>query len=343
MTFDEAFTFEHLYKSYLIARKGKRNKNSTAKYEVNAIEFTNYLLYQFKNNKYKIGKYKEFYVYEPKKRLIMSLPFKDRAVQHCLCDYYLEPLLEKSMIYDNYANRKNKGTHKALNRLENYFHKFYRKHKSDGYVLKCDISKYFYSVNHDVLKNMISRYIKDRKILNFTFQIIDSTENPGLPIGNQTSQWFAIFYMSCLDHFIKEKLHIKYYERYMDDFLLIHNDKEYLKYCKSEISNYVENELKLKLNNKTQIFPLKNGVDFLGFHTYLTETGKVIRKVRRNSKKGMNNKLKKFKKLCIKRKISKEQIDKSYNSWIGHVSHGNSYHLIKNMDKKYKEIFKDGD
>lgn len=343
MTFDEVFTFEHLYRSYLIARKGKRNKNSTEKYEMNALECTNYLFYQLKNNKYKIGKYKEFYVYEPKKRLIMSLPFKDRVVQHCLCDYYLGPLLEKSMIYDNYANRENKGTHKALYRLEDYFHKFYRHYRDNGYVLKCDISKYFYSIDHNILKNILSKYIKDMKISNLIFQIIDSTENPGLPIGNQTSQWFAIFYMSCLDHFIKEKLHIKYYERYMDDFLLIHNDKEYLKYCKSEISNYVENELKLKLNNKTQIFPLKNGVDFLGFHTYLTETGKVIRKVRRNSKKEMNNKLKKFKKLYIMGKISKEQIDKSYKSWIGHASHSNSYHLIKNMNKKYKEIFKDGD
>lgn len=282
-------------------------------------------------------------MYEPKKRLIKSLPFKDRVVQHCLCDYYLGPLLERPMIHDNYANRKGKGTHKALHRLENYFHKFYSKHGLYGSVLKCDISKYFYSINHNILKSMLTRYVKDTRLLQLVFEIIDSTDNPGLPIGNQTSQWFAIFYMTGLDHFIKEKLHIKFYERYMDDFLLIHPDKEYLKYCKTQIGHYLQNRLKLKLNNKTQIFPLRNGMDFLGFHTYITETGKVIRKIRRNSKKNMNNKLKKFKKLYAIRKISKEQIDSSYKSWIGHAIHGNSYHLIKNMNKKYKKIFKEDD
>jgi len=185
MMFNDVFNFENLYNSYLKSRKGKRNKNTAIKYETNAIEATNYLLYQLLNDKYKVSEYKKFYVYEPKKRLIMSLPFKDRVVQHCLCDYYLEPTLEKALIYDNYASRKGKGTHKGLYRLGEYMHKQYRKNGIDGYVLKCDISKYFYSIDHEVLKCLLSKYILDDKILSLTFKIIDSTEgNVGLPIGN---------------------------------------------------------------------------------------------------------------------------------------------------------------
>lgn len=130
---------------------------------------------------------------------------------------------------------------------------------------------------------MVRAYVRDPDVLWLTDMIIDSTENPGIPIGNQTSQWFAVMYLSGLDHFIKEKLGIRYYGRYMDDFYLIHEDKAYLRYCRAEIERYV-GELGLKLNNKTNIFPLRNGIDFLGFHTYLTDSGKVIRKVRRGSK-----------------------------------------------------------
>ena len=145
--------------------------------------------------------------------------------------------------------------------------------------LKCDISKYFYNIKHDALKSLIRKYISDPDCLWLLDMIIDSTEgNVGIPIGNQSSQLFALLYLSSLDHMIKEKLGIKFYGRYMDDFYLIHEDKEYLRYCWKEIERHV-NELGLSLNAKTNIYPLKNGIDFLGFHSYLTESGAVIRKV----------------------------------------------------------------
>ena len=169
--------------------------------------------------------------------------------------------------------------------------------------------------------------------------IIDSTEgNVGIPIGNQSSQLFALLYLSPQDHFIKEKLGVKFYGRYMDDFYLIHEDKEYLRYCWKEIERRV-NEIGLSLNEKTAIYPLKNGIDFLGFHTYLTETGAVIRKVRRKSKSNARRKVKKLCGLMEAGRITPDTVKQSYQSWRGHAAKGNCYHLIRNMDQHFNKYF----
>ena len=172
--------------------------------------------------------------------------------------------------------------------------------------------------------------------------IVDSTENPGIPIGNQTSQWFAVMYLSGMDHFIKEKLGIRYYGRYMDDFYLIHEDKAYLQYCRGEIEQYVA-RLGLRMNEKTNIFPLRNGIDFLGFHTYLTESGKIIRKVRRSSKCNAQRKLKKQRGLLDREKISLSDIEQSYGSWRSHAAKGNCYHLIQKTDSLFQNLFKESE
>ena len=170
--------------------------------------------------------------------------------------------------------------------------------------------------------------------------IIGSTEgNVGIPIGNQTSQLFALLYLDGLDHFVKEKLGIKYYGRYMDDFFLIHHDKAYLQECRKQIEAFVQAR-GLSLNAKTNIFPLKHGVDFLGFHTYLTESGAVIRKVRRRSKNNMKRKLKKLAALHAAGRIDAKTVEQSYQSWRGHAEKGNSYHLIRRTDHYYNSLMK---
>lgn len=185
---------------------------------------------------------------------------------------------------------------------------------------------------------MVRRFIRDPDVLWLVDMIIDSTDDPGIPIGNQTSQWFAVMYLSGLDHFIKEKLGIRYYGRYMDDFYLIHEDKAYLQYCRREIEKYVAG-LGLKLNNKTNIFPLRNGIDFLGFRTYMTDTGKIVRKVRRNSKCNEQRKLKKQRGLLDKGKITLAAIEQSYGSWRSHAEKGNCHHLIRETDRKFNRLF----
>ena len=278
-------------------------------------------------------------MWEPKERDVMSNSFRDKVVQHSLCDNVLEPLITKSFIYDNAASQKGKGTHFALNRLEHFMHSYYRKHGVNGWVLKCDIRKYFYRIQHDPLKRACEPYIPERDIWWLLNLIIDSTDDPGIPIGNQSSQILALLALSALDHFIKEKLQIKYYGRYMDDFYFISDDKEYLTQCWKDIEMFL-NPLGMELNSKTQIFPLKNGIDYLGFHLYLTESGKVIRKLRRKSKSNMARKLRKFKKMLDDGKIEMSNIEQSYQSWKGHASKGNCHHLIRNMDKLYNELFK---
>lgn len=205
--------------------------------------------------------------------------------------------------------------------------------------MKCDISKYFYRINHDVLKSQLRRVIHDPDVLWLLDLIIDSTDGPGIPIGNHTSQWFAILYLSGMDHMIKERLGIKFYGRYMDDFYLIHPDKEYLLYCLEEIRKFLA-PLGLELNHKTAVFPLSQGIDFLGFRTYMTDSGKVVRKLRRESKNRIRRKLKKFRHLLDEGRITFETVVQSYSSWVGHAAHGNSYHLIRNTDELFYDLFR---
>jgi hypothetical protein len=344
MTEDEdIFSFNNLYKAYLYTRKGKRDKECVARYGFHALEAVNYSKLLLKDKRYKAGDYYEFTVYEPKERAVMAPPFRDRVVQRCLCEQVLMPAIEKHLIYDTYACRKNKGTHAGLNRTEEFFRRYYRKNGIDGWIIKGDISKYFYSIDHQILKDNLKPLLKNYDVWWMIEQIIDSTDGSGIPLGNQSSQWFANFYLSKFDHFVKEKLRIKYYIRYMDDWLAIVDTKEEAKQQLQTMKDFLEEELSLKTNNKAQVFPLKNGVNFLGFHIYMTATGKVIRKIRTKSKQTMKRKLKAFKKKYAAGTMTKEAIERSYKSWKGHAGHGSCNGLIKEMDVLYNSIFDKGD
>lgn len=337
--YEKIYSFENLYRAYRKARCGKRWKSAAAKFEVNLMEALTLLSNQLRTKTYKLSPYNTFKVYEPKERIVMSNSYKDKVVQHAICDNVLEPAVSRGFIKDNYASQVGKGTHFGLDRLEEFMRRYYRKNGVDGWILKGDITKYFYSIRHEKVKLLIRKYITDPDCLWLLDMIIDSTDGDvGIPIGNQSSQLFALLYLSGMDHFIKEKLGIKYYGRYMDDFYIIHEDKEYLKHCRKEVEKYVAG-LGLTLNNKTNIYPLKNGVDFLGFHTYLTETGAVIRKVRRKSKNNTRRKLKKMRGLLEAGRITPEAVEHSYQSWRGHAARGNCYHLIRNMDQYKDSLF----
>lgn len=330
--------FNSLYQSYMDARKGKRWKYAVVRYEVNILENLMFLHFMLTSKKYRLSPYNCFLVHEPKERLIMYNSFRDKIVQHSLCDNVLEPLLSKSFIYDNYASQKGKGTHFGLDRLKMFMQRYYRQFGADGWVLKCDISKYFYRIDHGVLKSQLRRLVHDPDVLWLLDMIIDSTEGPGIPIGNHTSQWFAVLYLSGMDHMIKERLGIKMYGRYMDDFYLIHRDKDYLVYCLGEIKKFLV-PLGLELNHKTAIFPLSQGIDFLGFRTYMTDSGKVVRKIRRDSKNRIRRKLKKFRRLLDEGRITFETVVQSYSSWTGHAEHGNTHHLIRQTDELFYSLF----
>ena len=331
----------NLYDAYLKARRGKRWKNSVAKVEASALEAVALIQRELQTRTYRPGGYRAFYVYEPKRRLIQTNSFKDKIVQHAFCDQVLYDALTKPFILDNYGSQVGKGTHFGLNRLRDFMREYYRKNgfSADGWVLKADVRHYFQSIRPDVLKKDVAKYLHDPDCLALACQIIDSTPDPlGIPIGNQSSQIFALLYLNQLDHLCKEQLRFRYYGRYMDDFYIIHSDKLLLRQILKEIEAYIK-PLGLRLNGKTQILPLKNGIDFLGFHTYLTQTGKVVRKVRAKSIDNMKRKIRKFRGLVDSGKMTLDSVVQSYASWTGHISHGNTYHLRQNMDAYFFSYF----
>lgn len=337
------FSFENVYKGYLYTRRGKRTKQCVQEFESRALENVIGISKDLQNGTYTLGDYWVFTIFTPKERVIKAPPFRDRVMQRVLSKEILEPTVGKHLIHDTYACQEDKGTHAGLYRLEDFLRKYYRKNGREGYIIKGDISKYFYSINHDILKTNLYPLLKEYKLEWLLDQIIDSTDCPGIPLGNQSSQWFANFYLSCFDHYVKEVLGVKYYLRYMDDFIAIVETKEEAREILEQMKSFLWRELRLKTNSKTQICPIKNGADFLGFHTYITASGKVYRKLRKDSKEGMKKKLRKFKRLYQAGQITKEEIDSSYASWKGHAAHGNTKNLFIHTDKLYAEIFEGDD
>lgn len=339
--FEKVIDFDNMYRAYRKAKCGKGYKKSSAKFNILALEGVNTLIEQLKSKTYTISKYNEFKVYEPKERIIQTTSFKDKVVQHSLCDNVILPRLEKVFIYDNCAGQKGKGTLFGLDRLGEQMKEFWLRYREKGYILKCDISKFFYNISHEQLKDIVEYYFSyDADICWLCNLFIDSTDGKGIPLGNQINQGFALLYLDGMDKMIKRELGIEFYGRYMDDFYLIHPSKEYLKYCLEIITEYL-NTLDLTLNGKTQIFPFKNGVSYLGFHTYITESGKVIRKLKNENKRNAQRKYRRMAKLVVQGKLSKEKFDSSYQAWENHISHGNCYKLAKQTDKIIQDIFKE--
>ena len=336
--FEKVVDFHNMYKAYRKAKCGKDFKKSSARFNLAALDGVNALISQLRNKTYTVSGYNEFKVYEPKERLIQTTSFKDKVVQHCLCDNVIMPRLERVFILDNCAGQKGKGTLLGLDRLSDQMEEFHSKYGFDGYILKCDITKYFYNISHRQLKDIVSYHFGyDPDVCWLCNLYIDSTEGKGLPLGNQINQGFALLYLDGIDKLIKHELGIEYYGRYMDDFYLIHPSKDYLKYCLEVIRKYLET-LDLTLNGKTQIFPFKNGVSYLGFHTYVTSEGQAIRRLKNQNKRNAQKKFLRMAKLVADGKLPMEKFQASYGAWKNHISHGNCYRLGKSLDEKIEPI-----
>ncbi len=338
--FEKVADFNNLYTAYRKAKSGKGYKNSSAKFEVQALNGIHKLKYELETKQYTVSSYNRFYVYEPKKRLIEAAAFKDKIVQHSLCDNVLLPKLSEVFIRNNFAGQIGKGTLFGLNTLKADMHSFYKKHGMDGYILKADVTKFFYTIDHIRLKQILRKHFTDIDLLWLCDLIIDSTDGLGLPLGNQTSQVFALLYLNGLDHYVIETLGLKHYGRYMDDFYLIHYDKDYLKFCLQEINKIIDS-LKLSFNGKTQIMPFGQGIKFLGFHTYIVD-GKVVCKIRNENKRNAQRKYKKMAQLVAQGKLELKKFDECYQSWKAHARFGDCEDLIKNLDIQIEEILKVG-
>ena len=260
--FDKKLSCENLMKAHLESRKHKSSKKDIILFNLKQEEYIMYLYEQLKNQTYKHGNYTVFYVHEPKLRKIQKAKYIDRIVHRWLVDNFLYPTFVCQFIDTSYACIRDRGMHtstldvqKGMKHCKNIWNEYY--------ILKMDVRKYFQSIDKDILFSIINRKIKDKKLLWILREVIYSSEGKtGIPIGNYTSQIFANIYLNEVDQYIKHKLKIKYYYRYMDDSILMVKSKEEAKWALKEITEFLKEKLHLELNDKTQIFKNKQGVNF---------------------------------------------------------------------------------
>lgn len=334
-SFEHIYSFENILNAAYQCRRGKTKANATLAFfnhlEENVIQIQNELMW----NMYEMSPYHHFYVFEPKRRLISAPHFKDRVVHRAIYNV-IEPLFDQQYIHDSYACRRNKGAHKGADRAQLFIKRVEQSH-GKAYALKADISRYFSSIDHHILKSLLNAKIQCERTKALLFYIIDNSPSDalgvGIPLGNLTSQTFANIYLNELDRFVKHALKAKHYVRYMDDFVIIHHDKRQLHEWRQQIERYLNKSLRLKTNSKTQVFPIStsNGrsLDFLGYRIYSSH-----RLLRKCSVKRIKAKLKQFHKGFSAGSKSLCEINQSIQSWLGHASHANTHNLKKTLLSK---------
>mgnify|MGYP004530559767 CR=1 FL=1 len=327
-------TFQNAISAYIKARKCKRLRPDVLEFEAAREENLQKAIEQIKTGSYQPGRYRVFKVWEPKERVIMALPFFDRVIQHMIVNI-IEPIFEKRFIFHSYACRKGKGVHEASETLSKWLYELEVVQGKKIYAIKGDIHHYFQSVNHDVLKTEIRRYISDKKLLQILDRIIDHNgifpPGVGIPVGNLTSQLFANVYLNKLDHYVKHVLKVKYYVRYMDDFIILAEDPEELRQILRKIETFLRRELRLELNPKTTILAAKNGINFVGYIHF-----KDHKKIRKDARRRLRKLLKAFE----NGEVELQELDRSIESRFGHMKHADSFHYIGRMKQHIEDIKK---
>lgn len=338
--YESVFTYDNLYHSYKMCVKDVGWKPSIQKYKARApLEvYENYE--RLMNRTFTHDNFYEFNIVERgKKRHIRSVTVRERVVQRCLCDYSLVPAVTSSFIYDNGASMKDKGYTFAIKRMETHLHQYYRKYGNEGYILLYDFSKFFDRVSHSVIQAIIDKTYTDEELKWIVMHFVSAFGDIGLGLGSQISQVLALASANELDHFVKEKLRIKYYGRYMDDGYLIHHDKKYLAHCLEEIQ-LICDKLGIVLNRKkTKIAKLSRGFVFLKVRFYLTDSGKVVKKIYKRSIVKMRRKLKAFRRFVDDGIMTMEDVEMSMQSWTAYASNFDAYYAICNMKALYTELF----
>lgn len=353
--YDKLADFKNLYKAHRECRKGKRWKDAPALYDMRALESTLYLMRQLKARRYRMSHYNCFQICERgKRRDIKSIKYQDRVVQRCLNDEIISPKIVPKFIKSNTASQPGKGQEEAMRILKDDLQREVRKNGTGGYILVCDMSKYFDSIPHDLLNGLYDRFYEDKEIVEF-IRYIHATipGGVGCPLGNHLSQIDALLALNELDHVIKEQFHIEGYGRYMDDFYLISHDKEELKRILVFIKEYVTGK-GLKLNEKkTHIVPIRQGVTFIGFRFYVTEKGKVVILLAKKSITRHKQKMRKMKCLLDRGEVTFEDCLMAHNGWKAHAGwrsensrkgdkkriKPNTYYLLRKMDQWFNDLF----
>lgn len=332
--YPKIIAFENLLLAANKAQKGKRFQANVLRFNYNRESELLQLQRELTEKTYQPGRYKTFYIREPKLRMISAAPYRDRVVHHALCNI-IAPIFERTFIDDSYANRIGFGSHRALRRFTEFA-------RSSRYILQCDIEKYFPSIDHEILKKAIGKKIKCSDTLWLIEKIIDNSNEQipvnhyfgdddlltplrrrkGLPIGNLTSQFFANIFLNELDHFVKEVLKVQKYVRYVDDFSLFGDDRELLENFRLEIETYLST-IRLKIHPiKSQVFTTKLGATFVGFRVLPDRIRVKNDNVHRGKKR-----LRKMRIDFAEGIITEEEIARSLQSWIAHLQHGDTWRL----------------
>jgi retron-type reverse transcriptase len=338
--FTQLTSWDNLLLAYRKASKGKRGHPNVAAFEYKLEDNLLQLQRELKAQTYQPGEYHSFYIHDPKKRLISAAPFRDRVVHHALCNL-IEPVFERSFIFDSYANRIGKGTHKAIDRAQQFARRF-------RYVLTCDVRQFFPSIDHVILRNILARKIEDENILWLVDQILKSgadvlsgeyeiTYFPnddlfallrprGLPIGNLTSQFWANCHLNPFDHFVKRKLQCKGYLRYVDDFLLFSNERDELNAWRAQIIQELCRYRLTLHENQCQPRPITEGIPFLGFSIYPDH-----RLLKHRKGMAFQRKLALLVQNYRTAKITFPQLDASIKGWVNHVRFANTWGLRRSI------------
>jgi len=334
--YEKIISLKNLILAWKKARKGKTKKDYVKIFEKNLGYNLRLLHYELKNKIYFPLPLKTFILRDPKTRKISKSFFRDRIVHHALVRI-IEPIFDKTFIYDNCANRIGKGTLFALKRFERFQRKVTCNLTSGGYCLQADIRHYFDEIDKDILLEIIQRKISDEQTIWLIKQILKvqtrerereretrgNLIHKGIPLGNLTSQFFANIYLNELDYFVKNTLRAKYYIRYVDDFVILHKSKIQLELWKNEIDNFLIEKLRLQLHpDKSKIINLSRGIDFVGFRNFYH-----YRLLRRRNINKIKSKLQDFR----EENIPKEKFDEIFQGWNAYAKWGNSYNLRKNF------------
>ncbi|MFN8467195.1 MAG: reverse transcriptase domain-containing protein [Caldilineaceae bacterium] len=338
--YPQIVSFENLYLAFRKARKGKRGRPEVAAFELDLEANLFRLQEELAARTYVPGPYRNFYIRERKLRLISAAPFRDRVVHHALCRV-LDPIWERRFVYDSYACRRGKGTHKALDRCQQFA-------RSHAYVLQCDVHQFFPAIDLQILRAKLARLIGDGDVLWLVDQILDGGAGVlapmyepewfpgddllaplrprGLPIGNLTSQTWANVYLDSLDQFVKRELRCRAYVRYCDDFILFHDDKAQLHSWKEAVQRCL-NDLRLNLNwRRAAVYPTRTGIPFLGIRIFPSH-----RRLRADNVRLARARLRRNRDAYHAGRLPVSKFRESLLAWLAHAAHGDTYRLRRAM------------
>jgi RNA-directed DNA polymerase len=322
--FEKMCDFHHLFNAYQKALKGSGNTGQGLAFHFHAEKEILTLQRELLTGQYHPRPYTTFKICDPKERIISVAPFRDRVVHHAVVGV-LEDLYEKCFIFDSYATRKNKGTHKAIDRAQIFL-------RNNRFYLKSDIAKYFYSIDHNILLDLIQRKTKDQEFIKVVEKIIRNG-NQGLPIGNLTSQFFANVYLNPLDHFVKETLRARCYVRYMDDFVVFSDAMPSLQNWLGQIAGFLRQHLKLELKSRgTCINTRAHGLSFLGFRIFPS-----IKRIKQPNLKRISRNIRNIRSDFNRGKMSEAAYASRMTAVFNHLSFADSFRLRCDMVAAGKE------